>query len=113
MEPEDFSKDEFKERQIIPATGWRAVYLNPDTNEIRVRPMICFALIKHLDSGDHFVDGMTTDFEDRSRICPAGALSDSCDFVFVGFIGANETPEEAIEDFRKLIQKEFEEGESE
>lgn len=52
--------------QIIPATGWRAVYAWPDPSDPEgrwlplVKPLLCIALIE-ADNGWRYVDSMQVD----------------------------------------------------
>jgi hypothetical protein len=92
---------EYKELQLIPASGWRTCFWDTKNKKVTTRPLVCFALINVVDQKDRFVAAFAPSIEDRQQIAPAGSVDDENRYIWLGYIGVGETVEDLISELKE------------
>ena len=91
-----FGHDPFEILQIVEATGWRAVY--QQNGNLKQIPLVCFALVKHLEDEFSFVAGMNPVADDPVVIMPSDYDEEEDDNKFLGYIGPGESTDKFKDD---------------
>ena len=101
----------FQELQIIPASGWRAVFWDIDRKKVISRPITCFTLVQHTEDKACFIAAYAPSLKDRQYIEPVGDPDEDEPYVFLGYVGIGETPDDLLSELKENGEFPFTEDE--